>query len=184
MDRSVQLSVPDYEAADVLVVEEPSRQRALAHELRAKIVGILRERALSITQLAEKLSVPKGTVGHHVKVLEQAELIRVVRSRRVRAVTEKFYGRTARLFVVKGDRDPTATVSLAQVSLQQAADEIERASDTAGTRQALVHVRLTEAEARRFRKRLDKLVDDFRARETQDGATYGFVTGFYPMPDE
>jgi len=47
-----------------------------------------------------------------------------------------------------------------------------------------VHVRLTETEARRFRQRLDKLVDDVCARETQDGTMYGFVTGFYPMPDE
>jgi len=175
---------PDYDVADSLVVKEPERQRALAHELRNKILGLLRERALSISQLAEKLAVPKGTVGHHVKVLEDAELVRVVRTRRVRAVTEKFYGRTARLFIVKGDEDPEATVSLAQLSLREASEEIARSWDSTETRQSLLHVRLTQAEARRFRKRLDRLVDDFTAHEAKDGDMYGFVTGFYPMPDE
>ena len=54
-----------------------------------KIVVLLRERAHSTTELAEKLGLPKGTVGHHVKVLEKAGLIRVVRTRKVRALTER-----------------------------------------------------------------------------------------------
>jgi len=34
-------------------------------------------------------------------VLEKAGLVRVVRTRKVRALTERFYGRTARLFIFK-----------------------------------------------------------------------------------
>ena len=90
---------PDYEAADILVVRAPAQLKALADDLRSRIVILLRERARSTTELAEKLGLPKGTVGHHIKVLEGAGLIRVVRTRRVRAVTEKYYGRTARLFL-------------------------------------------------------------------------------------
>ena len=48
---------------------------------------------------------PKGTVGHHLKVLETAGLVRVVRTRQVRALTEKYYGRVARLFELKGVDD-------------------------------------------------------------------------------
>ena len=182
MDHSIQLPVPDYEASDVLVVRELPPQRALAHELRAKIVGLLRERALSTSQLADKLDLPKGSVGHHVKVLEDAGLIRVVRTRRVRAVTEKFYGRTARLFVVKGEEELGAP--LAQVLLRQAADEIGLVWDDERATQALVHVRLSDADARRFVQRLNRLVDDFRARAQRAGAMYGLVTAFYPMRDE
>ena len=46
---------------------------------------------------------PQGTVGHHLKVLERGGLVRVVRTRQVRALTEKYYGRVARLFVLKTD---------------------------------------------------------------------------------
>ncbi|MHB8470547.1 MAG: ArsR/SmtB family transcription factor, partial [Gaiellaceae bacterium] len=87
------LPLPDYEADDVLVVSATEQLRALGDDLRSRIVVLLRERATSTTELAEKLGLPKGTVGHHVKVLEKAGLVRVVRTRQVRAVTEKYYGR-------------------------------------------------------------------------------------------
>jgi DNA-binding transcriptional ArsR family regulator len=184
VDHSLQLPRPDYEAADVLVVREPQRQRALAHELRAKIIALLRERARSINELARELDIPKGTVGHHVKVLEDAELIRVVRTRKIRAVTEKFYGRTARLFVIKGEEDPLLSSSLAAISLREAADEIATAWDAEESTQSLLHVRLSEEDARRFRRRLNKLVEDFRTRETRGGAMYGLATALYPLRDE
>ena len=64
---------------------------------------LLRERAASTSELAVALETPKGTVGHHLKVLESAG----AHSRRpyapVRALTERYYGRVARLFVMKGD---------------------------------------------------------------------------------
>src|SRR5216684_9014266 len=88
----------DYEADDVLVVGQPDQLKALGDDLRSKIVIMLRDRAASTTELAQKLGLPKGTVGHHVKVLEKAGLVQVVRTRQVRAMTEKLYGRTARFF--------------------------------------------------------------------------------------
>src|SRR5436190_19686548 len=90
----------DYEADDILVVSKPDQLRALADDLRATVIALLRERARSTQELAEELELPKGTVGHHLKVLERAGLIRVVRTRKVRAVTAKYYGRVAWLFVL------------------------------------------------------------------------------------
>jgi DNA-binding transcriptional ArsR family regulator len=71
---------------------EQSVVAALADELRVRILATTRERPASITELASHLGRPKGTVGYHLKVLERAGLVRVVRTRRVRAVTEKYYG--------------------------------------------------------------------------------------------
>jgi predicted ArsR family transcriptional regulator len=183
VDRSLRLATPDYEADDVLVVSEPERIRALADTLRSKLVSLLRERAASTTELAEELGIPKGTIAHHLKVLERAGLVRVVRTRKVRALTESFYGRTARLFVIKSQDDPGAGATLAATSLRQAADEVEAVWDEETTTQALVHGRLTEADARRFVRKLERLVEEFRARETSDGAVYGFVAGFYRTGD-
>ena len=100
-NERITLPSPDYEADDVLVVRGPEQLKALGDELRSKIVILLRDRASSTTELAATLGLPKGTVGHHVKVLEKAGLVRVVRTRQVRAMTEKLYGRTARLFLFK-----------------------------------------------------------------------------------
>ena len=162
----------DYDAEDVLVVSEPERLRALADDLRIRMVTILRERAASTTELAERLGLPKGTVGHHLKVLEKAGLVRVVRTRKVRALTEKYYGRTARLFIVKSGDEPVE--GLPAVMLRQAAEE---AGDDANV--GLVHARLSPADARRFERRLEKLLEDFRARELPDGEPFGLVVGFY-----
>ena len=118
---------PDYELDDVLVVEDPKQLRALGDAFRARIVMMLRERAASTSELAAVLETPKGTVGHHMKVLETAGLIRVVRTRKVRALTEKYYGRVARLFVLKGDEampDELRGGVLAAMMLRQAADEL------------------------------------------------------------
>src|SRR3954469_3255427 len=71
-----------------------------SHPLRTTILGLLHERAATVTELAVALGRPKSTVAHHVKVLAEAGLVRVVRTRRVRAIEERFYGRTARMFYV------------------------------------------------------------------------------------
>lgn len=60
----------------------------------------LRERAATVSELAAALGRPKSTVAHHVSALADAELLKVVRTRRVRAIDERYYGRTARVFRV------------------------------------------------------------------------------------
>src|SRR5215213_5850582 len=101
----------DYEAPEVLVVRKPEQLRAVADDVRAKIVALLRHNARSTQELAEVLEMPKGTVGHHLKVLEGAGLIRVVRTRKVRAMTEKYYGLVARLFRLSAACAPGAPLA-------------------------------------------------------------------------
>src|SRR5437763_11092882 len=91
---------PDYDLADRIALTEPSQVRAVGHPLRTTILGLLHERAATVSELALALERPKSTVAHHVKVLVEAGLVQVVRTRRVRAIEERFYGRTARMFYV------------------------------------------------------------------------------------
>jgi DNA-binding transcriptional ArsR family regulator len=178
-DRSLTLPVPDYEADDVLVIREPERLRALADEVRMKIIALLRDRAASTTELAEQLGMPKGTVGHHVKVLEQAGLLRVVRTRQVRALTERYYGRTARLFVMKGEGEDSWGGSGA-ILLRQAADEVTPAAENSERATfALLHRRLSEKDAQRFLRRLERLIDDFHETGSE-GDEFALVVGLYP----
>jgi DNA-binding transcriptional ArsR family regulator len=147
--------------------------------VRTKIVFLLRERAASITELAEALSSPKGTVGHHVKVLEQAGLIRVVRTRKVRALTEKYYGRVARLFVLRSDESlPEELGSLGAMMLQQAADEA-LANRPENDQSALLHIRLTEKDLVRFQKRLNRLVADFQRADDPAGDTHALALALF-----
>jgi predicted ArsR family transcriptional regulator len=112
---------------------------------------LLRERAMSTTELAEAVGLAKGTVAHHVKVLESSGLVRVVRTRRVRALTERLYGRTARLFVLKS------------------ADESPH-----------VRVRLDADAAAGFQQRLEQLAGEIEAAASADGEEYELVATLHP----
>lgn len=174
--------IEDYEAEDVLIVRDAEQLKALADGLRSRIVAMLRERAASTGELATALQLPKSTVAHHVKVLERAGLIRVVRTRQVRALTEKSYGRVARLFVLKGDDELPAeigTTALAAVLLRQAADEV-LATHAEAESSAFVHVRLTSADAKRLVRRLERLVDDFLAADDPSGTLHGLAVAAFP----
>jgi len=168
---------PDYEAPDTLLVSAREQIRALGDDLRTKIIALIRDRARSIQELSRELGLPKGTVGHHVKVLEHAGLIRVVRTRQVRAVTEKFYGRTARLFLFEIEDNADAR-TIGAAALRQASYELELASHYASW--GFVRSRLTSADAKRFERRVKRLIEDFRAAESPDGAAYALVSGFWP----
>src|ERR671914_2300717 len=103
--------LPDYELADQIIVTAPKQLRALADPLRATILDLLLERAATVAELAAALERPKSTVAHHVNVLVDAGMLRVVRTRRVRAIDQRYYGRTARVFYVgvvnRPGEDPT-----------------------------------------------------------------------------
>lgn len=172
----------------MLIVEQPHQLRALAGDLRARIVLLLRERAASTSELARALSTPKGTVGHHLKVLENAGLIRVVRTRKVRALTEKYYGRVARLFVLKGDDSMPEELkggTLAAMMLRRAADELIAAGGEKVT-SAFVPVRLKPADVRRFEQRLNRIVAAIEDAEDAEGErhilTYAFFRSTAALP--
>jgi DNA-binding transcriptional ArsR family regulator len=168
----------DYEAEDTLIVAEPAQHRAMADPFRTQLIQLLRDRARSTQEIAEELSVPKGTVGHHLKVLEAAGLIRVVRTRKVRALTEKFYGRTARLFLYQTE-DPADGRAISAVTLRQAANEVDLAPVVTGF--GLVRARLTEKEVDRFERRLKKLMEDFRAADEAGGTPSSMTAGIWAV---
>src|SRR6184192_1298754 len=140
---SINSMIPDYELADRLVVSAPAQLRALADPLRATILDLLLERAATVTELAAAVQRPKSTVAHHVNVLVAAGMLRVVRTRRVRAIDERYYGRTARLFYVgvvsRPGEDPTTVHANA---LSVAAAESLPAHEADRLRSILRHARV------------------------------------------
>jgi DNA-binding transcriptional ArsR family regulator len=166
----------------VLVVEHPEQLRAIADGFRSKIVTLLNQRAASTTELAEVLNTPKGTVGHHLKVLEKAGLIRVVRTRKVRALTEKYYGRVARLFVLKAAGtlpDELRGGAIVSMMLRQAADEAIATGAVEKDTSAFVHVRLSPDDVLRFQRRLNRLVADFHRSVDPAGEMYALTFAFF-----
>jgi DNA-binding transcriptional ArsR family regulator len=171
----------DYELDEILEVRRPDQFRAVGDPTRQKIISLLSERAATTSQLAEALGQPKGSVGHHLKVLEEAGLIRVVRTRQVRAITEKYYGRTARFFEFmhgEGDlaREPTFHL-LRQVMNEYVAPESEESPADVLT---LRHARIPPSRVEEFSKRVLELADEFTDLETVPGErVYGLMAGVF-----
>jgi DNA-binding transcriptional ArsR family regulator len=172
---------PDYELADRIALTEPSQVKAISHPLRTAILGLLHERAATVNELAAALGRPKSTVAHHVKVLAEGGLLQVVRTRRVRGIDERFYGRTARMFYVGVERTGHPDgMPLDFNDFEVAARESEAAYRGGKLWGFIRHARITEAQASQFWERMAGLVDEFDRLPRSGDTMYGFAVGVYP----
>jgi DNA-binding transcriptional ArsR family regulator len=172
---------PDYDLAERIALTQPSQVKAIGHPLRTTILGLLHERAATVSELATAVERPKSTVAHHVKVLADAGLVQVVRTRRVRAIEERFYGRTARMFYVSVERsDGGEEMPRDFNDFEVAARESSDAFRNGKLWGFIRHARITEDQASEFWERMAELVAEFD-RLPRSGATmYGFAVGVYP----
>src|SRR5262249_22873888 len=172
---------PDYELAERIALRQPSQVKAISHPLRNTILGLLHERAATVSELAIALERPKSTVAHHVKVLREAGLLQVVRTRQVRAIEERFYGRTARMFYVDIDRSPDgAHAALDFNDFEVAARESSAAFRDGKLWGFIRHARISEAQASDFWERMAELVAEFDQLPRSGETMYGFAVGVYP----
>jgi DNA-binding transcriptional ArsR family regulator len=129
-----------------------------------------------VTELAVALERPKSTVAHHVKVLTEAGLVQVVRTRRVRAIEERFYGRTARMFYVGVERSPEGEGMPWDFNdFEVAARESVSAYQTGKLWGFIRHARMTEAQASEFWERMAELVAEFDQLSRAGKTVYGFA---------
>ena len=173
--------IPDYELVERMEVAAPEQLRAMAGPLRGTILDLLLERAATVAELATAVARPKSTVAHHVKVLLDAGMLRVVRTRRVRAIDERYYGRTARMFYVgvvdSPGEDPTTVHANA---LSVAAAESVPAHEADDLRSTLRHARIPPERAAEFWLQVDAVVQEFSQLPRSGETVYGFAAGLYP----
>ena len=172
---------PDYDLADRIALTKPSQVKAISHPLRTTILGLLHERAATVTELAVALERPKSTVAHHVKVLTEAGLVQVVRTRRVRAIEERFYGRTARMFYIGVERSPDGDDLPRDFNdFEVAAQESDEAYRDGKLWGFIRHARIAETQASEFWERMAELVAEFERLPRSGETVYGFAVGVYP----
>ncbi len=177
-------AVPDYDLVDKLELTMPAQVRAISHPLRTTILGLLHERAASPTEVATALARPKSTVAYHLRVLRDANLVRVIRTRRVRAVEERYYGRTARMFFVGvGEQGRRAGVPADFNDFEIAAQESQQAFREHALRSFIRHARIAPERASEFWRRAMPLIREFESLPRSGTTAYGFVIGVYPIPD-
>lgn len=172
-------SAPDYGLAAALELTHPGQYRALFEPTRTHIVNLLLDRAATTSELAQILAKPKGTIGFHLKTLEAAGLVRVVRTRRVRALEAKYYGRTARVFLFEPVGEAEGAVA---GQFRQAADEA--AAVPAGVDLPLNggvrYARIPADRAQAWSDRVHALLDEFDREPRAGEQAFGLVVGIYP----
>src|SRR2546429_7152824 len=178
---SVDSAPPDYELAERIALTSPAQVKALSHPVRTTILHLLHERAATVSELAVALERPKSTVAHHVKVLNEAGLAQVVRTRRVRAIEERFYGRTARMFYVGVERSPGDEQLPRDFNDFEIAARESAAAYRDGKLWGFIrHARISEAQASEFWERMAELVVEFDQLPRSGETVYGFAVGIYP----
>ncbi|MCU1391027.1 MAG: putative ArsR family transcriptional regulator [Ilumatobacteraceae bacterium] len=162
--------------------------KAIAEPTRSAIALLLLERAASTTELAVALGKPKGTVDHHLKVLAAAGLVHVVRTRQVRAMTERFWGRTARTYVFESSSSATPTPMW---MVRDALAEMERVmpathcvdadrEDLDTVYATFRHARIPAERVREFGERLYALSDEFVSTERGGDVMFGLLLTLFP----
>lgn len=177
--------VPDYDLADNLELTTPEQVKAISDPLRTTLLGLLHERAATVTELSSAVKRPKSTVAHHVNVLTEAGLLRVVRTRRVRAIEERYYGRVARMYYVGLGRRSSGGGKLPEDfnDFEVAAKESIGAYEAGTMRSFIRHARIPEDRAKEFWQKVHELIHDFDKLPRAGDTTYGFTVGLYPITD-
>jgi DNA-binding transcriptional ArsR family regulator len=166
-----------YEPPEAMFMMTAEQAAAFSERTRTDIMMMLVERPATTKQLAEALDKPKGTVGHHLKALEGAGLIAVVRTRQVRAITEKYYGRLARTYVFPdldegGKRDHGFLAEM----IQEMRDPVEGEAAMVTLRRA----RIPHDRADEFAAEMLRIGEEFAGMERGGETVYGFIVGVYP----
>ena len=169
---------PDYDLEDLRIISSPAELRAVAHPLRSTVLDLVLERAATVGELAAAVGRPKSTVAYHVGLLVQAGLLKVVRTRKVRAIDERFYGRTAKIFYVGTIRPED--VSIIPNDLAIAAAESVPAHRDDRMRALFRHARIPREQAATFWEHVFDLTREFSQLPRSGDTVYGFVVGLYP----
>ena len=170
---------PDYELDAVMELTQPEQFKALGDEVRQKLLALLMERAATTIQLAEALGSPTSTIAHHLQVLTQAGLTKVVRTRQVRAITERYYGRTARTYISMSSSPEDRQMSGVELLRQILANIQKTPQESRYLGTTVSYARMSEERAEEFSRRVQQLAEEFDRLNEPDEDMYGLLVALY-----
>jgi DNA-binding transcriptional ArsR family regulator len=128
-------------------LNEPSLVRALAHPLRAQILGVLQERRASPRELADEFDAPLGNVSYHVRRLADLKLIRLVKKTPRRGAIEHHYEATSHAQISDqawGQAPPIVKNAMVASALEEVGRSVSRGAAVGGFDRADAHLTRTQ----------------------------------------
>jgi DNA-binding transcriptional ArsR family regulator len=184
LPEDVPVTMPDLPLR--LVVNTPEQFKAFGDPTRNRILAIIQYQPATAKQIADRLKVPPGTVGHHLQVLEAAGLVQIVARRLVRGVVAKYYTRTARVFNFEMSREVTGDQSPALQMLTQVRDELADALTTDDEREITTGAPRARISRERFEMYLQKVNEIFEAFLSEpadpNGEIYTLCVALFKAP--
>jgi DNA-binding transcriptional ArsR family regulator len=149
--------MPTDDLPETFRVTTDEQMRAVSNLTRHRIMAALRFEPATITQIAERMNLAKGSSSYHLRLLERAGLVKVVRTQKVRGVTERYYAMAARSIELPdpGEGGPDVLMRHAVADLEAAPADGER-------HVRMAHLRLTEEQFTELGARLQALADEYR----------------------
>ena len=167
---------PDGRDPDSIYIQSDEQLRAIASHTRHRVLRVLRDGPATITQIAERLGIAKGSSNHHVKVLAKAGLVAVVETRKVGGVTEQYYAMTGRRIEL-----PETGVGQPETLMRHALADVEEAPPSEQKSMTLKHTRLSPEAWEEFNQRLQALIDELpRTTDSLEPAADLFVAFYRP----
>ncbi|MFE2296880.1 ArsR/SmtB family transcription factor [Streptomyces sp. NPDC059445] len=149
--------MPTDDLPETFHVTTEDQLRAVSNLTRHRIMAMLRFEPATITQIAERVGLAKGSSSYHVRLLERAGLVKVVRTRKVRGVTERYYAMAARSIELPdpGEGGPDVLMRHAVADLEESPADSER-------HVGMMHLRLTDEQFTELGARLQALAAEYR----------------------
>lgn len=187
-DKMEPVGMPDLPTR--LIVNTPQQFKALGDPLRSRILRIIQNQPATAKQIADRLNIAPGTIGHHLQVLEAAGLAQIVARRVVHGIVAKYYTRTARIFVLDFPEEVKEHNSVSLEIMDLAHEEMREAQTMQDSstfcRAGFPHARLSPERVQYYEQRINQLIDEFlqepQTSIDQNSQIYGLFLSLFVSP--
>jgi DNA-binding transcriptional ArsR family regulator len=196
-----------YQPDAVFIIEDLETLKIMADARRMQILEVILNQTATVKEIAEQLNQPASQLYYHINTLEKHGLIRVVDTRIVSGIIEKWYGAAAKQFQVAKElllisqassegREQLFTplfdsakqelmTSIEQGKVQLTHDEAVEPEDGAVFMRG--YRRMSKTRFQEFRTRLQEVLQEFSSDAPEDtGAEqvlYSGLVAVFPTPD-
>lgn len=150
----------------------PAEARALAHPLRLRILRLCIDEALTNREIAARLDRDPGTTLYHVRRLVQLGFLEPEPMRRGSSGhLEQPYRITGKSWMVRITKTPSYSIA----ALDAVREELVESGPRGTLTLQRLGVRLSDADVRELRRRLEEIASDFAGRDNPSGTPVGML---------